>query len=201
MWATVLFDEIRQLGFGRSYPTFTRGLRTHRFRPHCEPCLSSRGRDHAVIERPPGEEVQWDWLELPDPPAAWDAGGQAHLLVGCLPASGKWRAVLADAEDLPHLVEALHAVSARLGAAQGVALRPDEHGREPGHRPHQRGVRRGRQALRRARGPVSAAARQPQGQRREGQPLGRAALVAHPARCTERRPGAGVAGCLPRPGR
>ena len=29
--------------------------------------------------------------------------------------SGKWRAVLADAEDQAHLVEALHAVSARLG--------------------------------------------------------------------------------------
>jgi transposase len=115
VWATALFDEVVALGFDRSYPTFTRGLRTHRLRPHCEPCSSSKGRDHAVIEHPPGEEVQWDWVELPDPPGHWGAGSQAHLLVGALPASGKWRGVLAESEDLAHLVEALHAVSARLG--------------------------------------------------------------------------------------
>jgi transposase len=115
VWATVLFDEVVALGFERSYPSFTRGLRTHRLRPHCEPCSSSIGRDHTVIEHPPGEEVQWDWVELPDPPEHWHAGAHGHLLVGALPCSGKWRAVLADAEDLPHLLEALHAVSARLG--------------------------------------------------------------------------------------
>ena len=115
VWATALFDEIVKLGFDRSYPTFTRGLRTHRLRPHCEPCASSAGRDHAVIAHPPGEEVQWDWVELPDPPEHWSSGAHAHLLVGALPASGKWRGVLADSEDQAHLVEALHAVSARLG--------------------------------------------------------------------------------------
>jgi transposase len=115
VWATVLFDEVVALGFDRSYSTFTRGLRTHRLRPHCEPCSSSRGRDHAVIEHPPGEEVQWDWLELPDAPPHWGVGSTAHLLVGALPASGRWRAVLAESEDQAHLVEALHAVSARLG--------------------------------------------------------------------------------------
>jgi transposase len=115
VWATVLFDEVVALGFDRSYPSFTRGLRTHRLRPHCEPCTASRGRDHAVIEHPPGEEVQWDWLELPDPPEHWGVGREAHLLVGCLPSSGKWRAVLAESEDQAHLVEVLHAVSARLG--------------------------------------------------------------------------------------
>jgi transposase len=115
VWATALFDEVTALGFDRSYPTFTRGLRTHRLRPHCEPCSSSNGRNHAVIEHPPGEEVQWDWVELPDPPEHWGLGGQAHLLVGALPFSGKWRGVLAEAEDTAHLVEALHAVSARLG--------------------------------------------------------------------------------------
>jgi transposase len=115
VWATVLFDEVVALGFDRSYASFTRGLRTHRLRPHCEPCTASRGRDHAVIEHPPGEEVQWDWVGLPDPPAHWGAGAQAHLLVGCLPASGPWRAVLAESEGQAHLVEALHAVSVRLG--------------------------------------------------------------------------------------
>jgi len=67
------------------------------------------------IEHPPGEEIQWDWLELPDPPAHWHCGDLAHLLVGSLPSSGKWRAVLADIEDQRHLIEALHAVSGRLG--------------------------------------------------------------------------------------
>ncbi len=89
-------------------------------RPHCEACASSKGRDHAIIEHPPGQEVQWDWLELPDPPAQWGLPGQAHLLVGALPHSGKWRAVLAEAEDLPHLVAGLHHVSARLGGLPKV---------------------------------------------------------------------------------
>lgn len=115
VWATVLFDETVVLGYDRSYPTFTKGLRAHRLRPHCEPCQASRGRDHAVIAHPPGEEVQWDWVELPDPPGHWNAGPHAHLLVGALPASGKWRGLLAESEDQPHLIEALHAVSGRLG--------------------------------------------------------------------------------------
>ncbi len=115
VWAVVLFDEVVRLGFDRSYPTFTKGLRAHRLRPHCEPCSASTGRDHTVIEHPPGEEVQWDWVELPDPPAAWQAGPHAHLLVGALSSSGRWRAVLAETEQHAHLVEALHAVSGRLG--------------------------------------------------------------------------------------
>ncbi len=69
VWATTLFDEVVRLVFDRSYPSFTRDLRRHRARPHCEPCSASKGRDHAVIEHPPGEEIQWDWLELPEPPA------------------------------------------------------------------------------------------------------------------------------------
>ena len=115
MSATTLFDEVVRLGFDRSYPSFTRDLRRHRARPHCEPCSASNGRDHAVIEHPPGEEIQWDWLELPEPPAHWNVGDLAHLLVGSLPHSGKWRAVLADSEDQPHLIDGLHAVSGRLG--------------------------------------------------------------------------------------
>ena len=115
VWATTLFDEVLRLGFDRSYPSFTRDLRTHRARPHCEPCSASNGRDHTVIEHPPGEEIQWDWLELPDPPAHWNVGALAHLLVGSLPHSGKWRAVLSDSEDQPHLIAGLHAVSGRLG--------------------------------------------------------------------------------------
>jgi transposase len=71
LWATTLFDEVGELGYPGSYPSFTRALRSGRLRPHCEPCQASAGRYHAVIEHPPGHETQWDWLELPDPPAGW----------------------------------------------------------------------------------------------------------------------------------
>jgi transposase len=115
LWAATLYEELAELGYPGGYSTFTRALRHRRLRPHCEPCAAATGRDHAIIEHPPGEETQWDWLELPDPPAGWGAGGQAHLLVGALAHSGRWRGVLADAEDFPHLVEALDAVVRRLG--------------------------------------------------------------------------------------
>jgi transposase len=115
LWATTLFDEVCELGYPGSYPSFTRALRSGRLRPHCEPCQASAGRDHAVIEHPPGHETQWDWLELPDPPAGWGWGEQAHLLVGALSCSGKWRGVLVEAEDLAHLVDGLDRVVRRLG--------------------------------------------------------------------------------------
>ncbi len=115
VWASTLYDEVRELGYPGSYPSFTRGLRARRLRPHCEACRASRGRDHAIIEHPPGRETQFDWLELPDPPAHWGWGDTAHLLVGALAHSGRWRAVLAESEDQAHLVEALHGVVVRLG--------------------------------------------------------------------------------------
>jgi hypothetical protein len=68
-----------------------------------------------VIAHPPGEEIQFDWLELPDPPEGWGVGEHAHLLVGALAHSGRWRAVLAESEDFPHLVQALDQVVRRLG--------------------------------------------------------------------------------------
>lgn len=116
LWATTLFDEVAALGYAGSYPSFTRGLRARGTRPVCEPCRAARGGgDRAVIDHPAGDETQWDWLELPDPPAAWGWGKMAHLLVGALPHSGRWRAVLAESEERPHLVEAVHAVAGRLG--------------------------------------------------------------------------------------
>jgi len=115
LWAVTLYDEVGELGYPGGYSTFTRAVRELKLRPHCEPCAAAKGRDHAIIAHPAGEETQWDWLELPDPPAGWDVGTQAHLLVGALSHSGKWRGVLADAEDLPHLVEAIDAVVRRLG--------------------------------------------------------------------------------------
>jgi transposase len=115
LWATTLFDEVGELGYPGSYPSFTRALRSRRLRPHCEPCQASAGRDHQVIEHPPGHETQWDWLELPDPPAGWGWDGKTHLLVGALACSGRWRGVLLEAEDLSHLVDGLDRVVRRLG--------------------------------------------------------------------------------------
>jgi transposase len=115
LWASTLFDEVGELGYPGAYPSFTRALRARRLRPHCEPCRQSAGRDHAVIEHPPGHETQWDWLELPDPPAGWGWDGKAHLLVGALACSGRWRGVLLEAEDQAHLVDGLDRVVRRLG--------------------------------------------------------------------------------------
>jgi transposase len=115
LWASALFDELRELGYGGSYPSLTAVIRRDGLRPHCEPCQASRGRDVAVIGHPPGEETQFDWLELPGPPPGWGRGGHAHLLVGALSCSGRWRAVLAEAEDFAHLAEALDVVARKLG--------------------------------------------------------------------------------------
>jgi len=71
LWSTTLFDEVAALGYAGSYPSFTRGVRSRALRPHCEGCAASTGRDHAIIEHPPGAETQFDWLELPNPPASW----------------------------------------------------------------------------------------------------------------------------------
>ncbi|PSL57101.1 integrase-like protein [Saccharothrix carnea] len=120
LWASTLLDELVGLGFTGSYPSLTAAIREHRLRPHREPCQATRGRDVAIIAHPAGEETQWDSVELPDPPAAWGLGRHAHLLVGALAHSGRWRAVLAEAEDFPHLVEALDAVVRKLGGVPRV---------------------------------------------------------------------------------
>jgi hypothetical protein len=111
VWASALYDEAVTLGFALSYPSFTRGLRRHDLRPHCEACDGVKGRATIEIEHPPGEEIQWDWVELPEAP--W--GGDAHLLVGSLPCSGKFRGAFAESEDQPHLIEAMDGVLRRLG--------------------------------------------------------------------------------------
>lgn len=115
LWAVTLFDEVTGLGYDRSYPTFTRQLRSRGLRPHCEPCSATKGRASAPIEHPPGEETQWDWVELPDPPAAWGWGKNAHLLVGALAHSGRWRGTLAAAEDQAQLIDALDRTTRKLG--------------------------------------------------------------------------------------
>jgi len=80
VWATVLFDEVAALGFDRSYLSFTRGLRRHRLRPHCEPCSVSTGRDHAVIDHPArgGGPVRLGGTPRPARlVAGWGAGASA----------------------------------------------------------------------------------------------------------------------------
>ena len=111
VWATALYDELVGLGFDRSYQVLTRELRRRELRPRCEACAGVGGRATIEIAHPAGEEIQWDWLELPEPPWA----NEAHLLVGTLSHSGKCRAVFCESEDQTHLVWAIDAVLRRLG--------------------------------------------------------------------------------------
>ena len=107
--ATVLFGEAQRLGYGASYPTFVRRIRHGGLRPQCQAC--SPGRVHADIEHPPGEEIQWDWLELRETP--W--GERAFVLVGVLSYSGRLRCWFSESMDQAHLVADMHQVLERLG--------------------------------------------------------------------------------------
>lgn len=115
LWATTLYDELCELGYGSSYPTLTRQIRGRGLRPPCEPCRPGKGRAVAVIEHPPGDETQWDWVDLPDPPAHWGWGRCAHLLVGALSHSSRWRGLLCPSMDQPHLIAGLDRVTRALG--------------------------------------------------------------------------------------
>jgi hypothetical protein len=116
LWATTLFEEVAALGYEGSYPSFTRALRERGLRPRCEDCAAAgTPAEFAVIDHPAGEETQWDWVELPGPPASWGWGRHAHLLVGALSHSGGWRGTLAESEEQPYLVASLHGVCERLG--------------------------------------------------------------------------------------
>jgi transposase len=120
LWARALFDELEDLGFGLSYQSLTRNIRQRNLRPVCQACRTATERPNAVIAHPAGEETQWDWLELPDPPASWGGGKTAHLLVGSLAHSGKWRAALSPSTDQPHLVAALDRVVRAVGGVSRV---------------------------------------------------------------------------------
>jgi transposase len=120
LWATTLFDELVELGFNASYQTLTRQIRVRELRPVCDACRSVSQRPTAVIEHRPGEETQWDWLELPDPPASWGCGSRAHLLIGALAHSGRWRARLAETEQQPQLIDGLDRIARTLGGLTGA---------------------------------------------------------------------------------
>ena len=111
VWASALYDEVVELGYGCSYPSFARQVRQAGLRPHCEACSGVTGRDTIEIAHPPGEEIQWDWFERRKSP--W--GGTAYVLLGTLPYSGRSRGVICPATDQAHLVEAMDGVLRRLG--------------------------------------------------------------------------------------
>ncbi len=110
--ATVLWRELRELGFDRSYPTLTRELRRLRLRPVCLAC-QHRGQDEVTIEleHEPGDELQLDWKELRRTP--W--GEPAYVLVGALCYSGRIRAVISEGKTTAHLVDALDRLLRLLG--------------------------------------------------------------------------------------
>ena len=120
LWVRTLFDELEDMGFGLSYQSLTRIIRERALRPVCQACRSATQRPNAVIDHPPGDETQWDWLELPNPPAAWGWGKSADLLVGSLAHSGKWRASLSASQDQPHLIAGLDRIARALGGVSRV---------------------------------------------------------------------------------
>lgn len=120
LWARTLYDELEELGFGLSYQSLTRNIRQRGLRPVCQACRTATERPNAVIPHAPGEETQWDWLDLPDPPESWGWGKTAHLLVGSLAHSGKWRAALSAVVDQPHLVAGIDHVVRGLGGVSRV---------------------------------------------------------------------------------
>jgi transposase len=108
---TVLYREVAGLGFDRSYVTFVRQLRLLGLRPRCEACRTGGHGVTTMLVHEPGEEIQWDWLELTETP--W--GEPAYVLVGALSFSGKCRAVISEGMTFAHLVEAIDGVLRRLG--------------------------------------------------------------------------------------
>lgn len=109
--ATVLYREVSGLGFERSYVTFARELRRLGLRPRCEACRTGGHGATVELVHEPGEEIQFDWLELPETP--W--GESAYVLVGALSCSGRCRAVICEGMTFAHLVDAIDGVLRRLG--------------------------------------------------------------------------------------
>ncbi len=115
--AVTLLDELAAAGFQRSYPTLVRELRRTELRPVCLVCQQRRGNAPTTeIDHPAGEEIQWDWLELPDTP--WEQPG--YVLVGALSHSGRFRAVFCEQMTLGHLAGALHEILVGLGGSSLV---------------------------------------------------------------------------------
>src|SRR5881275_940837 len=96
---SVLFGELVELGFDRSYPTLVREIRELGLRPVCDCCKAGGVKVTVGLDHEPGEELQLDWLELSETP--W--GERAYVLVGALSHSGRVRGVFAEGQTFPHL--------------------------------------------------------------------------------------------------
>lgn len=117
--ATVLFRELVDAGFDRSYPTLVRELRRLQLRPVCLVCAHRRGDQVTTeIDHPPGEEIQFDWLELGAEDVPW--GEPAYVLVGALSHSGRMRGVICEQMTFGHLADAIHRVLVALGGTPRV---------------------------------------------------------------------------------
>jgi len=128
--AGVLHRELAGLGFQRSYQTLTRELRRLELRPRCECCRRGGVDVTTEIDHPPGEELQFDWLELPLTP--W--GEPAYVLVGALSHSGQCRGVFSDGQTGAHVIESLDEVLRRLGGTTMGPRRLTVHGGSDGDR-------------------------------------------------------------------
>jgi transposase len=117
--ATVLFRELVEAGFDRSYQTLVRELRRLELRPVCLACAHRRGGQVTTgIDHPPGEEIQFDWLELSAADTPW--GEPADVLVGALSHSGRFRGVFCEQMTFAHLAGAMHEILVALGGTPRV---------------------------------------------------------------------------------
>jgi transposase len=115
--AKVLHRELLDAGFDRAYTTLVGELRRLGLRPICTDCQHRRGKAPTIeIAHPPGEEIQWDWVEFHETP--W--GQKAFVLVGALSHSGRFRGVFCEQMTFGHLADAMHQVLVALGGTPRV---------------------------------------------------------------------------------
>ena len=57
LWGTALYDEVKDLGYPQSYPTFVRQLRRRRLRPHCSRLQRGEGTTDRPDRAPAGGGV------------------------------------------------------------------------------------------------------------------------------------------------
>ncbi len=112
VFVSVLFGELTELGFERSYPTLVREIRALGLRPACS-CCRAGTQTTVELAHEPGAELQLDWLELRETP--W--GRPAYVLVGALSHSGRIRGVFSEGMSFAHLAAALDQLLRRFGAS------------------------------------------------------------------------------------
>ena len=182
LWAVTLFDELTELGFTASYPSLTREVRTRHLRPVCR---LRRATGRAKADHPaPG--LAGDPVGLAGPSRPTTSGGwasMAHLRVGSLAHSGRWRGYLSAVMDQPHLVEGLDRITRGLGGLTRQ-WRFDRMATvcHPRLGADHRHLLRRREALRGDDQDLPAPGRASQRGGGEGQPRRRATRVAHPRR-------------------